>query len=156
MAMVYLGLGSNIDPEDNLRLGIRELRRRYGDVEVSKVYRNAAVGFEGDDFLNLVAGFESDEEPAEIVRYIEQIHDLAGRERPRASGRGRSVRAGRSSVPGSPEGGVPMAPDRPPSEAWGGELHLRRSGALSVSAPRLRTRTVTVSWPVCRCSTSAR
>ena len=81
MAMVYLGLGSNIDPEDNLRLGIRELRRRYGDVEVSKVYRNAAVGFEGDDFLNLVAGFESDEEPAEIVQFIEQIHDLAGRER---------------------------------------------------------------------------
>jgi 2-amino-4-hydroxy-6-hydroxymethyldihydropteridine diphosphokinase len=81
MAMVYLGLGSNIDPEENLRLGISELRRHYGDLVVSKVYRNAAVGFDGADFFNLVAGFESDEEPAEIVRRIEQIHDLAGRER---------------------------------------------------------------------------
>ena len=81
MAKVYLGLGSNIDPEENLRLGIRELRRHYGDVEVSRVYSNAAVGFEGADFLNLVAGFESDEEPAAIHRRIEQIHDLAGRER---------------------------------------------------------------------------
>lgn len=81
MATVYVGLGSNIDPEDNLRLGVGELRRRYGDVVVSSVYRNAAVGFEGDDFLNLVARFDSDEDAREINRQIEQIHDLAGRER---------------------------------------------------------------------------
>lgn len=81
MPVVYVGLGSNINPEDNLRLGVQALRRRYGDVEVSRVYQNAAVGFDGDDFLNLVASFESDEEPAAIARYIEQIHDEAGRER---------------------------------------------------------------------------
>ncbi|MDJ0814216.1 MAG: 2-amino-4-hydroxy-6-hydroxymethyldihydropteridine diphosphokinase [Woeseiaceae bacterium] len=81
MALVYVGLGSNIDPEKNLRLGVDELRRRYGDVVVSRVYRNAAVGFEGADFLNLVAGFRSNEEPGEINRQIEQIHDLVGRER---------------------------------------------------------------------------
>lgn len=81
MAKVYLGLGSNIDPEANLRLGVRELRRLYGDVEVSRVYRNAAVGFEGDDFLNVVAGFESTIEPAAIAGEIQRIHDLAGRER---------------------------------------------------------------------------
>lgn len=81
MTMVYVGLGSNIDPEENLRLGVSELRRLYGDVVVSNVYRNAAVGFEGADFLNLVAGFESDDGPVEIARRIEQIHELAGRER---------------------------------------------------------------------------
>jgi 2-amino-4-hydroxy-6-hydroxymethyldihydropteridine diphosphokinase len=81
VAEVYLGLGSNIDPEDNLRLGVEELRRRYGEIVISGVYRNAAVGFEGADFLNLVAGFTSDVAPREICRQIEQIHDLAGRER---------------------------------------------------------------------------
>ncbi len=81
MTTVYVGLGSNIDPEENLRLGVSELRSLYGDVVVSNVYRNAAVGFEGADFLNLVAGFESDDEPVEIARRIERIHDLAGRER---------------------------------------------------------------------------
>ena len=81
MATVYVGLGSNIEPDENLRLGVSELRRLYGEVVVSNVYRNAAVGFEGADFLNLVAGFESDEEPTEISRRIEHIHDLAGRER---------------------------------------------------------------------------
>ncbi len=81
MASVYLGLGSNIDPEDNLHLGVAELRRRYGDVELSAVYRSRAVGFEGDDFLNLVARFESEESPLAICEAIEVIHNLSGRDR---------------------------------------------------------------------------
>ena len=81
MATVYVGLGSNIDPEANLHLGIRELRDRYGELQVSAVYRSAAVGFEGDDFLNLVASFESDASPVAICEEIELIHGLAGRER---------------------------------------------------------------------------
>ena len=31
---VYVGLGSNIDPEQNLHLGVRELRKRYGELEI--------------------------------------------------------------------------------------------------------------------------
>ena len=81
MATVYVGLGSNIDPENNLQLGIAELRRRYGELRISSVYRSSAVGFEGDDFLNLVARFESDSEPAEICEAITAIHKLAGRDR---------------------------------------------------------------------------
>lgn len=81
MARVYMSLGSNIDPEAHLRLGLDELRRRYGQVDVSAVYRNKAVGFEGDDFLNLVAGFESESEPAELCEAITAIHNLAGRDR---------------------------------------------------------------------------
>lgn len=81
MATVYLGLGSNIDPEQNLHLGVAELRRRYGDVELSAVYRSPAVGFDGDDFLNLVARFESDQSPASICDEIEVIHNLSGRDR---------------------------------------------------------------------------
>ena len=81
MATVYLGLGSNIDPEDNLHLGIAELRRRYGELQLSAVYRSHAVGFEGDDFLNLVACFESDDSPLAICEAIEVIHNLSDRER---------------------------------------------------------------------------
>lgn len=81
MASVYVGLGSNVDPETNLHLGIRELRRRYGEVRASAVYRSKAVGFEGADFLNLVAAFESEETPQAICREIDAIHNLAGRDR---------------------------------------------------------------------------
>ncbi len=81
MATVYVGLGSNIDPQDNLHLGISELRKRYGELQVSSVYRSEAVGFEGEDFLNLVVSFESDSSPRAICEEIEAIHNLAGRDR---------------------------------------------------------------------------
>ena len=81
MAKVYLGLGSNESPEANLRLAIAELQRRYGELDISAVYRSAAVGFEGDDFLNLVVGLESEVSALEICSDIELIHNLAGRVR---------------------------------------------------------------------------
>ena len=81
MATVYVGLGSNIDPEDNLHLGVCELRARYGELQLSAVYRSRAVGFEGQDFLNLVASFETDSSPAAVCKEIELIHTLAGRDR---------------------------------------------------------------------------
>ena len=81
MATVYLGLGSNVQPAQNLKLALRELKRRYGELQVSPVYRNAAVGFQGADFMNLVVGLESDDSPASICREIELIHNLSGRVR---------------------------------------------------------------------------
>jgi 2-amino-4-hydroxy-6-hydroxymethyldihydropteridine diphosphokinase len=81
MDEIYLGLGSNIDPEDYLRLAVRELQRRYGPLDISTVYRNPAVGFDGPDFLNLVVRGKTDSGPAEVHDEIESIHDLAGRRR---------------------------------------------------------------------------
>jgi 2-amino-4-hydroxy-6-hydroxymethyldihydropteridine diphosphokinase len=81
VAIVFVGLGSNIDPEQNLRLGLSELREHFGELRVSSVYRSRAVGFDGNDFLNLVASFESDSSPSEICETIELIHNLSGRDR---------------------------------------------------------------------------
>lgn len=83
MPRVYLGVGSNLEPGKHLRLAVRELRRRFGTLDVSPVYRSAAVGFEGRDFLNLVVGLDTSLSPAELVEVIESIHRLAGRERGR-------------------------------------------------------------------------
>lgn len=81
MAAVYLGLGSNIDADYNLRLAIRELRRRFGDLTVSPVYRSAPLGFDGPDFLNLVVALETDAAPGDLLEQIESIHETAGRSR---------------------------------------------------------------------------
>lgn len=80
-AIVYLGLGSNIDAEENLRWAIAELRVRYGDLDLSAVYQSEAVGFEGADFLNLVVGLRSEESALGICEAIEQLHNLSGRDR---------------------------------------------------------------------------
>ena len=81
MAVVYLGLGSNIEPESNLRLAIAELGRRFDVLHVSPVYQCTAVGFDGDDFFNAVVAVETTRSPAAVTAACEEIHELAGRER---------------------------------------------------------------------------
>lgn len=78
---VYVSAGSNVAPVENLRLACRELRRRFGPLSMSGVYRNPPVGFEGDDFLNLVLCFRTAEPPAAVVAELERLHLLAGRVR---------------------------------------------------------------------------
>lgn len=77
----YVGIGSNRQPERNLRLAVAELRRLFGNVTLSPVYQNPAVGFDGPDFLNLVAGFDTNRTPAELLAEFERIHALTGRAR---------------------------------------------------------------------------
>jgi 2-amino-4-hydroxy-6-hydroxymethyldihydropteridine diphosphokinase len=48
---------------------------------MSNIYRSQAVGFDGDDFLNLVLCIDSDVSPAELHQAIEEIHRVAGRQR---------------------------------------------------------------------------
>lgn len=81
MAIVYLGLGSNMRPEHNLEMAVNNLRSRFGDISLSSVYQSKALGFDSDDFLNLVAQIETDLQPVEVVEVLEEIHDLSGRER---------------------------------------------------------------------------
>lgn len=81
MATVYLGIGSNLRPEHNFKLAVQELARRFELIDVSQVYRNKAVGFKGDDFLNAVACIATTLSPQELSDNLEEIHDLAGRRR---------------------------------------------------------------------------
>ena len=60
MAWVCIGIGSNIEPERNIRSGLAALQKRFGPLVISTVYANAAIGFAGDDFLNLAARFATD------------------------------------------------------------------------------------------------
>jgi len=81
MSTAYLGLGSNVDAEANIRSGIEELRRLFGDVALSPVYCAPAVGFEGDDFINLVARVETEMPPLELKRALHDLEDRHGRDR---------------------------------------------------------------------------
>ncbi|PIE83749.1 MAG: 2-amino-4-hydroxy-6-hydroxymethyldihydropteridine diphosphokinase [Candidatus Contendobacter odensis] len=59
MARVYVGIGSNVEPEKHVSLGLRQLRQKFGALTVSTIYANPAVGFRGNDFFNLVVGFDT-------------------------------------------------------------------------------------------------
>jgi 2-amino-4-hydroxy-6-hydroxymethyldihydropteridine diphosphokinase len=75
----YLSIGSNIEPEKHLRMACDELAAVYGQLSMSSVYQNPPVGFDGDDFLNIVVGFRTAEAPERIFSRIVDLHHQAGR-----------------------------------------------------------------------------
>ncbi|MDH5487871.1 MAG: 2-amino-4-hydroxy-6-hydroxymethyldihydropteridine diphosphokinase [Gammaproteobacteria bacterium] len=81
MPRVYVGIGSNIDRETNIRGAVRELTGRYGPLTLSPVYESRALGFEGGDFYNLVAGFNSVETIEQIKEWLLQTESRFGRRR---------------------------------------------------------------------------
>jgi 2-amino-4-hydroxy-6-hydroxymethyldihydropteridine diphosphokinase len=81
MAIVYLGMGSNMQPEQNLRMAVDSLRSHFAGVVLSNAYQSEALGFDGDDFINLVARIETDLPVSDVLEVLERIHDKSGRER---------------------------------------------------------------------------
>ena len=85
MPAVYLGAGSNVAPERNLARAVAELSRQFPGARISPWYRNRAVGFEGADFINLVAGFDTALPVHAVLAKLQAIEALCGR--PRAAPR---------------------------------------------------------------------
>ena len=81
MARVYLSLGSNQEPHRYLRIALDELRARFGHIDVSPAYRSAAVGFDGDDFVNLAVGLDTDLTPDALNDWLHALEDRHGRRR---------------------------------------------------------------------------
>ncbi len=79
MPRVYLGIGSNIKREQNLCSAVAVLRQQFGSLAVSPVYESQPVGFEGDDFYNLVVGFDTDRPLDEVNVVLHGIEDAHGR-----------------------------------------------------------------------------
>ncbi|MEO6155318.1 MAG: 2-amino-4-hydroxy-6-hydroxymethyldihydropteridine diphosphokinase [Thermomonas sp.] len=77
----YLSIGSNIEPERNLRSAIAALRERFDGVVMSAVYRFPAVGFDGPDFLNAAAAIDSDIDPFALNRWLYALEARYGRTR---------------------------------------------------------------------------
>ena len=81
MTRVYVSIGSNVEPERHVRVALDALRERYGELVISPVYRTAAVGFDGDDFLNLAVGFETGDDIHAVDAALDAIESSAGRDR---------------------------------------------------------------------------
>jgi 2-amino-4-hydroxy-6-hydroxymethyldihydropteridine diphosphokinase len=89
MARVYVSIGSNIGREQNIRAGVADLKTRFGPLLLSSVYESEAVGFAGDSFYNLVAGFDTALTPLQVAAELRAIEERHGRMRdgPRFSSR---------------------------------------------------------------------
>lgn len=81
MAKAYLSLGSNVEPEANLRSAVAALRARFGEAVLSPVYRTEAVGFDGPAFLNAAAIIDSDLDVHALDAWLHALEDAHGRDR---------------------------------------------------------------------------
>ena len=81
MPLLTLSLGSNIDADANIRRAVAELRARFPGLWCSAVYESESVGFEGDNFLNLVAVAETEKPLPDLLKEIKAIEDALGRDR---------------------------------------------------------------------------
>lgn len=72
MVDVYIGIGSNIEPEENFRAVYQLLQLRYPSIRFSRTFKSSAVGFKGDDFYNSVAVFSVDSADSKFHNQLHQ------------------------------------------------------------------------------------
>ena len=80
---VYLSLGSNLGNRlANLQKAIFRIQQKVGSIlDISSVYENPAIGFEGDQFLNIVISVLTPLSPTELLDTLLQIEQYFGRVR---------------------------------------------------------------------------
>ncbi|HEV2229619.1 MAG TPA: 2-amino-4-hydroxy-6-hydroxymethyldihydropteridine diphosphokinase [Steroidobacteraceae bacterium] len=81
MPEVYVAAGSNVEPERRMQQAVAELAREFPGARFSSWYRNRAAGFEGDDFINLVAGFGTALPAHALLERLHAIEERCGRPR---------------------------------------------------------------------------
>jgi len=79
MPQVFIAAGSNVAPCEHMWLATRELQRAFPQIRFSPWYQNQAAGFEGSDFINLVAAFTTELAVDELLVVLRGIEALCGR-----------------------------------------------------------------------------
>ena len=83
MARAFIGIGSNIEPEKNVRVAIRSLAQQTRVTGISTVYCTGALGRpEQPHYFNCVVEIETEAPPAEVKHGIlRPIENRLGRKR---------------------------------------------------------------------------
>ena len=76
---IFVGIGSNIDREKNIKSCMSILKGVYGDMIISPVYETESMGFDRPNFYNLVSCFETDQSVYELKNTLNEIENDHGR-----------------------------------------------------------------------------
>lgn len=81
---VIIGLGSNINPGENIRKAIEILDTGFGVLQTSGPIRTSPVGIEGQpDFFNAAVLIETSLPPDELNKQLKVLENEMGRDRSR-------------------------------------------------------------------------
>ncbi len=81
MATIYISIGSNINPTQNIQYALDDLKQTFGKLSCSTHYESKSVGFDGDNFINLVASAETEFDILAVADHLHSIEDQHGRDR---------------------------------------------------------------------------
>ena len=73
MTQVYVDIGSNIERDKNICACVTQLRQDFPDIHFSQAYESKSEGFEGDNFINLSAGFTTSLSYQELLAYLKAL-----------------------------------------------------------------------------------
>lgn len=79
--LVYLGLGSNVHGNSNIRTGLDNLSLLMEDMDFSPVFVSETVGIKNDLFFNMVIRGRCNLSLASLVKKIKDIELATGRQR---------------------------------------------------------------------------
>src|SRR5512134_362476 len=80
MPDAWVAAGSNVRPRENLRRALTLLGAKFRGLQASRAFANAAVGFQGDDFVNLVMRFSADLPLPALLETLKAVERECGRE----------------------------------------------------------------------------
>ena len=79
MALVYIGIGSNIDKEYHVANALRDLGNMFDSCRVSPIFESAAVNCTGDNYYNLVVEFTTSLSLSELTQCLKDLETTHGR-----------------------------------------------------------------------------
>ena len=79
MADIYISLGTNIDRDNYLQLGLNALFATFGPLTLSSLFESEAVGFEGPAFYNMVIGATTTQSIEQVAANLRKIEYDNGR-----------------------------------------------------------------------------
>lgn len=91
MTTLALSIGSNIDAESNIRAALDALDLEFENIRSSTTYESQAIGFDGDNFLNLVVLADTNKGLDDVTTFLKRLEDRLGRDRLQTRFSGRTM-----------------------------------------------------------------
>ena len=70
---IFISVGSNINREQHITSGLDAMHAAFGELTLSSVYESKSVGFDGNNFYNLVVQTTTTLSIADVVDVLKQI-----------------------------------------------------------------------------------
>lgn len=79
--IIYISVGSNVDKEKHTKAGLQGMYDAFGELTLSSVFESESVGFEGNNFYNLVIKTSTSLSIAQVCSVLKQIEQDNKRQR---------------------------------------------------------------------------